>query len=60
MPIDPKSMSRSEMFHEVRHGKMFKKTSRKHGVKKARKQMIARVLEAERKGKKSGRSRSRS
>ena len=31
-------------FHELRHGKQFKKTSRKFGKKKATKQMIAIVL----------------
>lgn len=47
MPIS--GLSRSEKFNEVRHGKMFRKTARKEGVAKARKQMIARVLESERK-----------
>lgn len=50
MPITS-SMSKEEAFHEVRHGKGFKKTERKFGKAKARKQMIARVLEAKRGGK---------
>jgi hypothetical protein len=48
-------MSKSEMFHEVRHGKGYAKTRKKHGKETARKQMIARVLEAER-GKKSAKN----
>jgi hypothetical protein len=55
MPLDRK-MSKEEMFHEVRHGKGYAKTRKKHGKETARKQMIARVLEAKR-GKKSRRSR---
>lgn len=47
MPID--GMSRSEKFHDVRHGKGYAKTLRRHGKETARKQMIARVLESERK-----------
>jgi hypothetical protein len=38
-----------ENFDEFRHGKTFKKTSRKFGRKKARKQMIAAVLNNKRK-----------
>jgi len=57
MPLDPKRMSKEEMFHEVRHGKGYAKTKRKFGKDKARKQMIARVLEAKRKGKRSRSSR---
>jgi len=57
MPLDPKRMSKEEMFHEVRHGKGYAKTKRKFGKDKARKQMIARVLQAQRKGKRSRSSR---
>jgi hypothetical protein len=56
MPITS-SMSKEEAFHEVRHGKGYAKTRKKHGKETARKQMIARVLQAKR-GKKS-RSRGR-
>lgn len=34
----------SANFHELRHGKQYKKTARKHGKKRAQKQMIAIVL----------------
>jgi hypothetical protein len=56
MPLT-KGMSKEEMFHEVRHGKGYAKTRKKHGKETARKQMIARVLEAKRgkKGRKGGR-----
>jgi hypothetical protein len=47
MPID--GFSKERKFSEVRHGKGFAKTERKFGREKARKQMIARVLESERK-----------
>ena len=36
-------------FHEFRHGKTFKRTAKKHGTEKARKQMIAAVLSNKRK-----------
>jgi hypothetical protein len=49
MPLDDRGMSRSEKFDEVRHGKGFRKMARKFGRTKARKYMIARVLESERK-----------
>jgi len=58
MPLTSK-MSREEKFHEVRHGRGFAKTRKKHGKKTARKQMIARVLESERQGKRGKKSRSR-
>jgi hypothetical protein len=51
MPLDASRMSKAKMFHEVRHGKGYKKTRKKHGKETARKQMIARVLEAKRGGK---------
>lgn len=47
MPIQ--GLSKEAKFDHVRHGKMFRKTASKEGVGKARKQMIARVLESERK-----------
>lgn len=39
-------------FHEFRHGKTFKRTAKKFGAKKARKQMIAAVLSNKRRLKK--------
>lgn len=36
-------------FHEQRHGKTFKRTARKYGKNRARKQMIAIVLKNKRK-----------
>lgn len=36
-------------FHEVRHGKTYRRTSKKYGKKRARKQMIAIVLSNKRK-----------
>lgn len=47
MPLKS-GMSKEAMFHEVRHGKGYKKTRAKHGKKTANKQMIARVLQAKR------------
>lgn len=38
-----------ENFHELRHGKTFKRTKRKYGKKKAQKQMIAIALKNKRK-----------
>jgi hypothetical protein len=40
MPITSK-MSKDDTFHELRHGKTFKKTAEKHGKKTADKQMVA-------------------
>ena len=51
MPLE-KGTSRAtteENFDEFRHGKTFRKTRRKFGAKKARKQMIAAVLSNKRK-----------
>lgn len=56
MPLTS-GMSKEEKFHEVRHGKGYAKTRKKHGKETARKQMIARVLEAERGGKRKKKSR---
>lgn len=53
MPIE--GLSREEKFSEVRHGKGFRRTEKKFGRAKARKQMIARVLESERREKRKGR-----
>jgi len=36
-------------FHELRHGKTFKRTARRHGRKQARRQMIAIALKNKRK-----------
>jgi hypothetical protein len=36
-------------FHELRHGKTFRRTAKKYGKKRARKQMIAAVLSNKRK-----------
>ena len=41
-------------FHELRHGKQFSKTARKHGKKTAVKQMIAIVMKTAGKKKKKG------
>jgi hypothetical protein len=49
MPIPDAPMSRSELFDDLRHGKTFSRTRKKHGKTKARKQMIAIVLGHERK-----------
>lgn len=38
-----------ENFHDQRHGKEFRRTARKYGKKRARKQMIAIVLSNKRK-----------
>jgi hypothetical protein len=35
-------------FHELRHGKTFKKTAKKYGKTKARKQMVAIALKTKR------------
>lgn len=50
MPLKPGTSKETveENFHDFRHGRTFKHTSRKFGVKKARKQMIAAVLNEER------------
>lgn len=55
MPLD-KRMSKDEMFHELRHGKTYKKTRAKHGRKTANKQMVAIAMKEQRK-KKRGSSR---
>lgn len=47
MPIQ--GLSRDDKFDHVRHGKGYAKMQRKFGKDKARKYMIARVLESERK-----------
>ena len=36
-------------FHELRHGKQFKRTARKYGKKRAQKQMVAITLKNKRK-----------
>jgi hypothetical protein len=43
MPFD-KNASTAEKFHDLRHGKQFARTSKKHGRKKALKQMQAIAL----------------
>jgi hypothetical protein len=49
MPLKKGKGSEDYNFHELRHGKQFKKTSKKKGKKKAMKQMIAIVLKQKRK-----------
>lgn len=44
-------------FHELRHGKTFKKTKKKYGKKRAQKQMVAIALKNKRDAKKSKRKR---
>jgi hypothetical protein len=39
-------------FHELRHGKTFRRTKKKYGKKRARKQMIAIALKNKRKARK--------
>jgi hypothetical protein len=46
-------------FHELRHGKTFKRTKKKYGKKKARKQMIAIALKNKRESRKKKRKRVR-
>jgi hypothetical protein len=57
MPI-PANASKSEVFDDLRHGKTYSKTRKKHGRKTANKQMVAIALKHERE-KKGKRSRSR-
>jgi hypothetical protein len=45
----PLKGTKKQMFHEVRHGKTFKRTAAKFGKKKAVKQMEAIVLSTKRK-----------
>lgn len=54
----PMTGSREQRFHEFKHGKTFQRTRKKFGEKKARKQMIAAVLNSERRDKKRKHSRS--
>lgn len=54
MPLiksDTESATESN-FHELRHGKTFKRTSKKFGKKRARKQMIAIALKNKREARK--------
>lgn len=47
MPI-PEGATKAEAFHDLRHGKAFKKTRAKYGKKKAQQQMVARYFKHER------------
>lgn len=59
MPIT-KKMSKEETFHDLRHGKAFKKTNAKFGKKKAQEQMVARAAAAGKlPGKSSGKKKTR-
>ncbi len=49
MPLKPGKKSRKANFHELRHGKTFRKTAAKFGRKKALKQLVAIELSNERK-----------
>lgn len=53
MPLDKSGSSDALAgnFDELRHGKTFKKTEKKYGKKRARKQMIAIALKTQREGK---------
>ena len=51
MPL-PEGQDAGKSIRELRGGKVFARTKRKHGTKAARKQSIAIALENERKGKK--------
>jgi hypothetical protein len=44
MPLKKGKKHMDANFHELRHGKQFKKTAKKHGKKTAHKQMIAIAL----------------
>ena len=53
MPVEKSTGSEEEKernFDELRHGKTYRKTRRKHGAATAHRQMIAIALEAQRKG----------
>lgn len=49
MPLKKGKKNRKANFHELRHGKTFARTEKKFGKRKARKQMVAIVLNNERK-----------
>ena len=49
MPLKPGKKHRKANFHELRHGKTFRKTAHKFGKKRALKQMVAIALSNERK-----------
>lgn len=51
MPLEKSGSSDalSANFHELRHGKTFKRTAKKYGKKRARKQMVAIALSNQRK-----------
>jgi hypothetical protein len=59
MPLLKGKKNRRNNFHELRHGKTFKRTAGKFGKKKALKQMIAIELSNERKGGKRKRAKKR-
>jgi hypothetical protein len=52
MPLLPGKKNRKKNFHELRHGKTFRRTASKFGKRRALKQMIAIELKNERGGKK--------
>lgn len=49
MPLLKGKKNRRKNFHELRHGKTFKRTAAKFGKKRALKQMVAIALSNERK-----------
>jgi len=49
MPLLPGKKNRRKNFHELRHGKTFRRTANKFGKRRALKQMIAIELSNERK-----------
>ncbi len=50
MPLKKGKKNRKANFHELRHGKTFRRTAGKFGKKRALKQMVAIELSNERKG----------
>lgn len=53
MPI-PKDATREEVFHDIRHGKTYSKTRKKHGKKSANRQMVAIAMKYRKGGKRKG------
>jgi hypothetical protein len=53
MPLIKSSSKKAtaENFHELRHGKTYKKTAKKHGKRRAQKQMVAIALKTKRQAK---------
>lgn len=56
MPI-PRNASKEQVFDDLRHGKTYARTRKKHGKKTAQRQMVAIALKHERDKKSRGKSR---